>query len=101
MSMGARRTQIRRIFILQGATIGMAGTAIGLMAGYSICYFANRYQWIPLEASLYALSFVPFKTNLLNGIWIAGLAMAVSLLATIYPARNAMRITPVEALRYE
>ncbi len=101
MSMGARRSQIRLIFLMQGAMIGVAGTVIGLVVGYSVCYLADHYQWIPLEASIYALSFVPFKPNLLDGVWIAGLAMAVSLLATIYPARNAMRITPVEALRYE
>ena len=60
MSMGARRAQIRRIFVMQGAIIGATGTVIGLVAGYALCYFANRYQWIPLEETIYALSFVPF-----------------------------------------
>ena len=101
MSMGARRAQIRRIFIMQGAIIGGIGTVIGLIAGYTLCYFANRYQWIRLEASVYALSFLPFETQFLDGVWIAAAAMAVSLLATIYPARNATRITPAEVLRYE
>ena len=101
MSMGARRAQIRRIFILQGAMIGVTGTVIGLVAGYTLCYLAQRYQWISLNESVYALSFVPFEPRLQDGIWIAVVAMAVSLLATVYPARNATRITPVEVLRYE
>lgn len=101
MSMGARRSQIRRIFILQGTMIGAAGTVIGLIVGYALCYFAQQYHWIPLNESIYAMSFVPFKPNPADGIWIAAAAMTVSLLATIYPARNATRITPVEVLRYE
>jgi lipoprotein-releasing system permease protein len=101
MSMGARRAQIRRIFIMQGAMIGIVGTVIGLVTGYALCYFANRYHWIGLNESIYALSFVPFEPRLQDGIWIAAAAMGVSLIATIYPARNATRITPVEVLRYE
>jgi lipoprotein-releasing system permease protein len=101
MSMGARRSQIRRIFVMQGAMIGALGTIIGLVAGYSLCYFANRYEWIRLDESIYALSFVPFQPRWLDGVWIAMAAMCVSLLATIYPAQNATDITPVEVLRYE
>jgi len=101
MSMGARRAQIRRIFVMQGGIIGATGTALGLATGYAFCYFANRYHWIGLSESIYAFSFVPFEPRLQDGIWIAGAAIGVSLLATIYPARNATRITPVEVLRYE
>ncbi|HVY94946.1 MAG TPA: FtsX-like permease family protein, partial [Bryobacteraceae bacterium] len=101
MSMGARRAQIRRIFVLQGAMIGAAGTVIGLIVGYTVCYFAQKYHLLPLNESIYAMSFVPFKPNPMDGIWIAAAAMTVSLLATIYPARNATKITPVEVLRYE
>lgn len=101
MSMGARRAQIRRIFIMQGAMIGVTGTVIGLIAGYTLCYFAQQYHWIALNESVYALSFVPFEPRPLDGIWIAAAAVTVSLVATIYPARNATRITPVEVLRYE
>jgi lipoprotein-releasing system permease protein len=101
MSMGARRAQVRRIFIMQGAMIGITGTVIGLVAGFSFCYFADKYQWIKLDETIYALSFVPFQPRPLDGVWIAAAAMAVSLLATIYPAYHATRITPVEVLRYE
>ena len=101
MSMGARRGQIRRIFMLQGVLIGAAGSAIGLGVGYAICYFANKYRWVPLSESVYSMSFVPFEPRPYDGIWIAAAALLVSFLATIYPARNATRITPAEVLRYE
>jgi lipoprotein-releasing system permease protein len=101
MSMGARRSQIRNVFMLQGVLIGVAGSMIGLILGYTMCYFANRYRLIPLDETVYALSFVPFESNPLDGLWIAAAAIGVSFVATIYPARKAIRITPVEVLRYE
>lgn len=101
MSMGARREQIQRIFLLHGLLIGAVGTAIGLVSGYTLCFLADRYRWISLDAEIYSLSFVPFEPRLLDGLWIAAVALAVSLVATLYPARSATRISPVEALRYE
>jgi lipoprotein-releasing system permease protein len=101
MSMGARRAQIRRIFILQGAMIGGVGTVIGLVLGYSLCYFADKYHLVPLNESVYSVAFVPFEPRAWDGVWISAAALGVSVLATIYPARNATRITPVEVLRYE
>ena len=101
MSMGARASQIRNIFVFEGALIGAAGTVIGLIAGYTLCYFLDHYKLIPLDEQVYALPYVPFNPQAFDGIWIAGAAMGVSLLATLYPARNATRIAPVEALRYE
>jgi lipoprotein-releasing system permease protein len=101
MSMGARYGQIRRIFMLQGVLIGVVGSAIGLTVGYTLCYFAEKYRWIPLEESVYSMRFVPFEPHWMDGVWIAALAILVSFLATLYPARNATRIAPAEVLRYE
>ncbi len=101
MSLGARRGQIRRIFMFQGVLIGVVGTGIGLTVGYTLCYFADRYRWIRLDEQVYALSFVPFEPRGVDGIWIAAAAILVSFLATIYPARSATRIAPAEVLRYE
>jgi lipoprotein-releasing system permease protein len=101
MSMGARARQIRRIFVWEGAMIGAVGTVIGLTVGYTICYFADKYRWLRLDEQVYSISFVPFTTRWVDGVWIAAAAIAVSLIATIYPARSATKIAPVESLRYE
>jgi lipoprotein-releasing system permease protein len=101
MSMGCRASQIRRIFVFEGLLIGAVGTTIGLILGYTLCYFANTYRWIPLDEQVYSLAYVPFDARWTTGVWIAAAAMAVSILATLYPARSATRIAPVEALRYE
>ena len=101
MSMGARREQIRRIFVVQGVLIGAVGTVIGLGAGYTLSYLADHHHWIRLDEAVYALSFVPFEPRWVDGVWIAAAALLVSFLATLYPARSAARIPPAEALRYE
>lgn len=101
MSMGTRVEQIRRIFILVGALIGGAGTAAGLILGYAVCFLANHYRWVHVDAQIYGMSYIPFESHWIDGLWIAATALTVSVLATLYPARNATRIAPVEALRYE
>ena len=101
MSMGARTAQIRRIFMLQGILIGIVGSAFGLVIGHMICYLAEKYRWVPLDETVYSMSFVPFEPRMLDSLWIAGLAILVSFAATLYPARNATRIAPAEVLRYE
>jgi lipoprotein-releasing system permease protein len=101
MSMGARPSQIRRIFAMQGAIIGTIGAAIGLVLGYGGCYVADKYHLIRLDETAYRLGFVPLNPRPMDGVWIAGAALSVSLIATIYPARKAARITPVDVLRYE
>jgi lipoprotein-releasing system permease protein len=69
--------------------------------GYGVCYFAEHYQWVKLDQQVYSIAYVPFEPRAFDGIWIAAAAMAVSLIATLYPARSATRIAPVESLRYE
>jgi lipoprotein-releasing system permease protein len=101
MSMGARRAQIRRIFMLQGVLIGVVGSIIGLVVGFALSYFANKYRWIPLSDAVYSMSFVPFEPRWIDAVWVPAAAILVSFLATLYPARNATRITPAEVLRYE
>jgi lipoprotein-releasing system permease protein len=101
MSMGATRRQIRRIFMLQGVLIGTVGTALGLTLGYSLSLLADHYRWLRLDESVYSLSYVPFNPRWEDAIWIAVAAIFVSLIATLYPAKAATSIAPVEALRYE
>ncbi|MBV9296675.1 MAG: ABC transporter permease [Acidobacteriaceae bacterium] len=101
MSMGARRQQIQRIFVLQGIIIGGLGCAIGLAVGYSAATLFNHYRWLKLDEQIYALSYVPFQSHWTDGIWVAALALITSLIATLHPSRTASRIAPAEALRYE
>jgi len=101
MSMGMRREQVGKVFMLQGTLIGAAGTAIGLVLGYGLSWLGDRYRWIHLESDIYGLSYVPFAARAWDGVWVAAAALLVSFLATIYPARSATRIAPVEVLRYE
>jgi lipoprotein-releasing system permease protein len=101
MSMGATRRQIRKIFMLQGGLIGVVGTAIGLALGYSLSTLADHYRWLRLNEDVYSLSYVPFNPRWQDGIWIAAAAILVSMIATLYPAKAATSIAPVEALRYE
>ena len=101
MSLGARREQIRRIFLAEGLLIGITGTFIGLTLGYTISILASHYRWLRLDKDVYALSYVPFDPRWLDGVWIAAVAIVISFAATLYPARQATRILPAEALRYE
>ncbi|HKT47144.1 MAG TPA: ABC transporter permease [Candidatus Acidoferrales bacterium] len=101
MSMGARREQVRQIFLWQGLTIGATGTLIGLAIGYTAAIVAGTYHLIPLDPQVYAVPYVPFHPSPLDGLWIAAVAMAISLGATLLPAKSASRVLPVEILRYE
>ena len=101
MSMGARHGQIRRIFMMQGVLIGVVGSMIGLVVGYTLSYLANRYRWITLPEAVYSMSFVPFEPRWIDAIWVPAAAVLVSFLATLYPARKATTVAPAEVLRYE
>jgi lipoprotein-releasing system permease protein len=101
LSMGATRRGILYTFILQGLFIGLMGTVTGLTLGIGVSYVADRYQLISLQESVYYLSHVPFVVRPLDFTVIALMAVAVSFLATLYPAWRASRLDPVEALRYE
>lgn len=101
ISMGARRGQVAGIFVAQGLMISAAGIVLGLAAGYGLSHYADVYRWIPLDAEIYSLAYVPFEPRWADGLWIGAAALGVALAATIQPALAASRITPVETLRYE
>jgi lipoprotein-releasing system permease protein len=101
MSMGTRREQIRRIFLCQGIVIGATGTLCGLCVGYAFAWIAGAFHLIPLDPQVYAVPYVPFHPSIWDGVWITVVAMAISIGATMLPARAAARLLPVEILRYE
>lgn len=101
MSMGVRRAQVRRIFILQGMLIGLAGTALGLVIGEAMALLGSRYHLIKLSAEVYSIDYVPFAPRAWDAVVVALVALVISYLATIYPSDAASRVLPAEALRYE
>jgi lipoprotein-releasing system permease protein len=101
LSMGTRREQVRRIFLLLGIVIGATGTLLGLAVGYAFSWTAGAYHLIPLDPQVYAVAYVPFHLNFLDGLWIALATMGIAVLATVIPAREAARLLPVEILRFE
>jgi lipoprotein-releasing system permease protein len=101
MSMGTRKSQVRKVFIAQGALIGIFGTAIGLVLGYVLCWLGGHYHLFPLAPEVYSIDYVPFAPRVMDGVWVALVAVGTALVATIYPSWSAARILPAEALRYE
>ena len=101
MSMGARRSQIRRLFVAQGVLIGLIGTAFGLVLGYALSWLGGHYHLITLSPEVYSIDYVPFATRVSDGLLVAAVAIGVSFTATLYPSWSAARILPAEALRYE
>ncbi len=101
MSMGTRKSQVRKVFIAQGALIGLVGTAFGLVLGYVLSWVGGHYHLFTLAPEVYSIDYVPFAPRVIDGIMVAVVAVGTSLVATIYPSWSAARILPAEALRYE
>jgi lipoprotein-releasing system permease protein len=101
ISMGTRKSQVRRIFIAQGVLIGVVGTAIGLVLGYALSFAGGHYRLLSLAPEVYSIDYVPFAPRAMDGVLVALVAIGISLIATIYPSWSAAKILPAEALRYE
>jgi lipoprotein-releasing system permease protein len=101
MSFGVKPRQVRTIFLLQGLLIGVTGTFLGLIAGYGLSWVGGHYHFIHLSAEVYSIDYLPFAARWRDGLIVAAVSLAVSLLATLYPSSSAARVLPAEALRYE
>ena len=101
VSMGARRRQVRRIFIFQGVLIGLIGTFLGLVIGYGVALAGAKYHFIALNPEVYSISYVPFAPRVLDGVLVSVVSLLISFVATLYPSWSAARVLPAEALRYE
>ena len=100
-SMGATRQSIKKIFLLKGCVIGGIGTFLGVALGYGVCLLIQRYQFIELPKDVFLISTVPVRIYLSNFSLVACASFSICLLASIYPARQAAKLDPVEILRYE
>ena len=101
ISMGAKRRQIRGIFMFQGVLIGVIGTVAGLVLGYGIAIAGAKYHFVALSAEVYSIDYLPFAPRVIDGLLIAAVALLISFVATLYPSWSAARVLPAEALRYE
>jgi lipoprotein-releasing system permease protein len=101
MGFGVTATQIRRVFLLQGLMISVAGTVIGMVVGFTASWAGGHYRFIHLDASVYSLDYLPFAPRWVDALIVAAVSLGVSALATIYPSASAARVLPAEALRYE
>lgn len=101
MSMGATRGMIRRIFMYQGVIIGLVGTLLGYALGLGVGFLLKKYQFIKLPENVYTLDHLPIIITASDVLIIGAAAMILCFLSTLYPARQASRLKPAEALRYE
>ena len=98
-TLGATRLSVMLVFMIEGAVVGAIGAVTGVVFGLAACAIANHYKLVSLPADVYSISNVPLHANLTETLLAALIAFALSVLATIYPARNAARLRPVEVLR--
>jgi lipoprotein-releasing system permease protein len=100
-AMGATPKTIQRVFMIQGLIIGLIGTIIGGILGVTASWVLNHYKLIKLEAEIYSIPYVPFHVHIWDAVLVSATALLISYLATLYPARSASRLDPVEVMRYE
>ena len=100
-SMGATGRAISRVFIYKGLIIGIVGTLMGTLLGWVGCWLLDRYEFIELPKDVFYVSTLPVKMYVENFFIVGVASVIICLLATIYPARQAARLAPVEVIRYE
>jgi lipoprotein-releasing system permease protein len=100
-AMGATASRIRRVFMLVGLFIGICGTVLGMAGGFLLCGILKRYHFIELPKDIYYISTLPVRVEFLDVFFVCLAAIIISFTATIYPAHQAAKLDPVEALRYE
>ena len=100
-SMGATRESIRKIFLIKGCVIGVVGTLLGVFLGLAICFLIQKYRFIELPKDVFLISTVPVRIYFSNFLLVGLASLFVCLIASIYPARQAAKLDPVEIIRYE
>ncbi|HXS24002.1 MAG TPA: FtsX-like permease family protein, partial [Gemmatimonadales bacterium] len=100
-AMGLTAPAVARIFLAQGAIIGLVGTTLGLLGGLAVSYVVDRSGWIRINPAVYFIDHLPVHVELVDVIVVVLASVGIALLATLYPSRSAARLTPVEAIRHE
>lgn len=99
-AMGATHRSIRKIFVLKGMVIGVVGTTLGVFWGFLLCFLLKKYKFVELPGDVYYISTLPVQLEALDVFMIASAALVICYLATLYPAIQASKVEPVEAIRY-
>ena len=100
-AMGLTSPAVARVFLLQGAVIGIVGTTIGLILGLITSYVVDESGWIRINPAVYFIDHLPVHVELRDVLVVVGASLAIAVLATLYPSRAAANLTPVEAIRHE
>lgn len=99
-TMGSTDKSIGKIFVIKGMVIGIIGTFLGVTLGFILCKLLEKYKFIELPGDVYYITTLPVRMELLDIVLIATAAIVICFLATLYPARQASKLNPVEAIRY-
>jgi lipoprotein-releasing system permease protein len=100
-TMGTSAGVVMRIFMLQGLIIGVVGTAAGAIGGIALCWVLDTYKLIHIPQDVYQVSYVPFVILPRDFAAVVIASITIAFLATLYPSRQAARLDPVQALRFE
>jgi lipoprotein-releasing system permease protein len=100
-AMGAKNSDIVKIFIFEGLIIGLIGTVLGSLIGYVVCFIQQRYHIFPLDPTVYIIPSLPIEMHLSDFIVVGVGALILCLLASYYPAKRASKVVPSEAVRWE
>ena len=100
-TMGTSSVRVMVIFMMQGLVIGVIGTTVGGLLGLGLCWVLDTYELIQIPMDVYQVSHVPFVVQPQDFLVVVVATIAICFLATIYPSRQASRLDPVQALRFE
>lgn len=100
-ALGATRGSILRVFMFEGVLVGTLGTVLGMLVGLGVCYLQIRYHLFPLDPAVYIIPAIPVEIRWADFLAVSAASMALSTLASLYPALRAARMVPVESIRWE